>query len=819
MATERIDIIVSERGAKSVSRDIEGIGRAARSAQGSLQLLQRALGFLVTGAVARQLATLSDSFQNLQNRVNLFAKNQGEANKTVADLTGLALKTRTSLDAVATVYQRLALQSDRLGLSQERTIRITELLSKTIAIGGSNAAEASGALIQFAQAISGDFKAAGQEINSVLEQLPGLAEALARGLTQPGGKTLVAADIKRLAAEGALSADLVLRALESQGARIDAQFSKIAPTISSAFTNLTTGLTVFVGKLSETTEAGKGISKFVLDLANSLVTMANDTERLNTFVNVLKTTFELLIAVKVVPFVLGYARAMDIAVLSTLKFTRASAAGAFAGIAGFFRTATSGAGGVRLAFANVGASILSAGKVLLRFPLKNTFTLAAAAILLAVGALIKFKDEEIKIDGTTVQLRDVVVGAWNTITDSIGGAVSKLTEFLGLKGSLKNFGEFIKSQIGAALGGTAIGEAAKRAAADRQKKEAEAAAAASGAAGGAAGAPLPSPAGVGTELTNFIAEQNKLLQELRGELDPVAEATDKYNQQVETLKDLTQRQIITQAESNRLQGLAKEAFKQTLIGGLDPLVDAETEYERQLGSVDAALKARLISQEEANALLKVAQQDLQDTLLTNDRFLDSLKGGEAGIAAFHTALRDFASGVRTPFEQLQSGFNAVFGALQSSIDQFVETGKFSFKDFASSVLQDLQKIALKALLVQAITAGAGAAGFNVQALFGAAGGGGGGGVAAAIGGATKRQGGGPVAADQPFKVGESGTELFVPARRGRIVSNSELSGLGGRQQVVQNFTINTPDADSFRRSESQILKGASRNLRRAEIRR
>lgn len=758
MATERIEIVVSERGAKTVSRNVEDIGRAARSAQGSLQLLQRALGFLLTGAVVRQVVALSDSFQDLNNRVKLFANSQEEANKSVKGLVDLAINTRTRLGDVATIYQRLALQSGRLGLSQQKTLRITELLSKTIAISGSSAAEAGGALVQFAQALGGEFQSAGQEINSVLEQLPALAEALARGLSQPGGKQLVAQDIKKLAREGALTSDLVLKALESQGDRIDAQFSRIAPTISSAFTNITTALTVLVGKLFETSEAGKGIANFLLGMAKSMIEVANDATKLNAIINTLIVGFQILVGLKVASFVLSYARAMDAATVSTARFIATSASAAFTGIVGFFKGAATGAITFRTVLASLLTGIRAVGAALVRLAFSNIFTAAATAILLAVAALFKYRNATVQIDDTTVTMRDVVVGAWNLITEKIGGAVTKMKEFLGLgeNGIFKRLGDFFREGIGSALSGTALGDAAKKAAEARKAAEAK-----SSELKPDLNIPLPELPGVGTDLTNEIASLDSRLKDLRDTLDPVNSALQEYKQQQLEIKDLLDKGKVSQEEANRLYGLSDEK--------------------------------------------------LQNLLLTTDEFLDTLSGGPAVVAAFKTAFDDFAAGVQTPFDVLHSSFDAVFGGLEQTIDTFVETGKVSFKDFASSVLQDLQKILIKSLLVQAITSGV--KGLQSQGGFL-------GSLGSSISGAVgQRQAGGMVTQGQPFKVGESGTELFVPPSRGRIMSNSQMSGFGGGNQVVQNFTINTPDADSFRRSESQILRGANRNLRRAETRR
>ncbi|WP_373926602.1 tape measure protein, partial [Enterobacter hormaechei] len=81
-------------------------------------------------------------------------------------------------------------------------------------ISGSSAAAAEGALIQLGQAFaSGTLR--GEELNSVLEGAPALAQAIARGLNVPIGK------LRELGQAGQLSADQVVKALQNQAAAVD----------------------------------------------------------------------------------------------------------------------------------------------------------------------------------------------------------------------------------------------------------------------------------------------------------------------------------------------------------------------------------------------------------------------------------------------------------------------------------------------------------------------------------------------------------------------------------------------------------------------
>lgn len=71
MATERIQIVVSERGARTVRRDIEDIGTGALSAERGLTLLKRTLGSLGVGLALHELVQLADTYTNIQNRLKL----------------------------------------------------------------------------------------------------------------------------------------------------------------------------------------------------------------------------------------------------------------------------------------------------------------------------------------------------------------------------------------------------------------------------------------------------------------------------------------------------------------------------------------------------------------------------------------------------------------------------------------------------------------------------------------------------------------------------------------------------------------------------
>jgi len=114
-------------------------------------------------------------------------------------------------------------------------------------------------------------------------------------------------------------------------------------------------------------------------------------------------------------------------------------------------------------------------------------------------------------------------------------------------------------------------------------------------------------------------------------------------------------------------------------------------------------------------------------------------------------------------------FDAVTGAMNSAIDKFVETGKFSFGDFSRSVIMDLEKIALKAAVANVIGAS---------------------GLGSIFGGHAM---GGSIPAGQFGLVGEQGPELIKgPATV--LTNNATKDAMGGATHNTYN--INAVDAKS-----------------------
>jgi len=255
------------------------------------------------------------------------------------------------------------------------------------------------------------------------------------------------------------------------------------------------------------------------------------------------------------------------------------------------------------------------------------------------------------------------------------------------------------------------------------------------------------------------------------------------------------------------------------------LVAAEFERERQHGLEMLQIKASMAGmatnekrvQEAVNAVLDATSAKLQEisdkrekaagqgadsaTLNEYDRQASEVErlGGmyaeitrqmeEATIASqmtftfgWNKAFAQFSEDAQNYGAMAADMFGSLVSNMNTAIDNFVETGKLSFSNFAESVIQDIIKIQLKMqasqLLQMGIKFAIGA--FSAGTASGGVPGGDPGSYSTFASGGT---------ITGPSIVGENGPELFIPGRSGAIIPNNNLSDVMGGGGVTYNGTV------------------------------
>lgn len=267
-----IDAKNAERNARNLGNELDSIERkgdfATKSMDG-LSVATRQLAGYMAGLVTVSAAiSKMDAYTGLQNRLKLVTNNQTELNKATEDTFRIAQKTYSAWDSVLQVYQRFSDNARTLNLTMDDTARLTETVSKAVAISGASAQAADAALVQFGQALaSGTLR--GEELNSVMEQTPALAKAIAHGMGITVGQ------LRTVAAEGKITSQEIVKALNNVQKDVDAMFAKTDITVSQSLTLLSNEITKFVG------ESGKG-SGAAQVLSGSIQTLSGNLDTLTT---------------------------------------------------------------------------------------------------------------------------------------------------------------------------------------------------------------------------------------------------------------------------------------------------------------------------------------------------------------------------------------------------------------------------------------------------------------------------------------------------------------------------------------------------------
>ena len=293
MATQRISILVALDGAD------EGLKRAIASAERSLGELaasaktagdKAAAGLAQVKAgvsiISEQVATaktqllaflsinwavgklqeivqVGDAWNMMAARLKLATAGQREFTAAQTALFDIAQRIGVPIQETATLYGKLQQAVRMLGGEQQDALSITETISRALRISGASAIEAQSALLQFGQALAAGVLR-GEEFNSVVENSPRLAQALADGLNVPIGR------LRKMAEEGRLTADVVVKTLLTQKDKLAAEYAQMPATVTQSFERLRNAFGQAINRIDQATGLTANLAGALTWLAQNL---------------------------------------------------------------------------------------------------------------------------------------------------------------------------------------------------------------------------------------------------------------------------------------------------------------------------------------------------------------------------------------------------------------------------------------------------------------------------------------------------------------------------------------------------------------------
>ena len=251
--------------ASGATRALNGVQNQTNKLQNSFNGLRSAI--LASGVVlvGRQAVKTSANFEKLNVRLGLLTKSSADFAKSqqiAADAQkAFGLSAVEALEGVTDITARLA----PLGTSVEDIRTVFFGFNTAAKLAGASAIESSNAFRQLAQAL-GSGRLAGDEFRSVSEQVPTVLAPIAEEL----GVTI--GELKKLAAEGKLTSDVVLRALGrvgNEGSGFLKELLKNDPTqVFKNFSNATEDLSRAFG--DELRPAVENVTKLLTDFIVSV---------------------------------------------------------------------------------------------------------------------------------------------------------------------------------------------------------------------------------------------------------------------------------------------------------------------------------------------------------------------------------------------------------------------------------------------------------------------------------------------------------------------------------------------------------------------
>lgn len=213
-----------------------------------------ALAFLGVTLPLGNIIRMVDEWKVVNGQVALTTKNQQESLMVQKELYRMAIDTRQAYASTATLYASVARNSSELGKSAEDVLGFTEDVSRAMMIGGGSAASQQAALIQLGQAL-GSGVLRGDELNSIMEQAPRLAKAIAEGM----GTTI--GQLRVLGKEGKLTAIDVFDAIRKSSEKLKREMGKIPWTVNQAGVRVSNALGNLFSKLEKKTGVVSSIAK------------------------------------------------------------------------------------------------------------------------------------------------------------------------------------------------------------------------------------------------------------------------------------------------------------------------------------------------------------------------------------------------------------------------------------------------------------------------------------------------------------------------------------------------------------------------------
>lgn len=231
---------------EEVENQTRRTGGAAESMKSKFMHAAAAVGAALS---IKNIIGLADAMTQTEARLNLIT---GDLEKTAAlqdQIMASANRSRASYQSTADAVAKMGIMAKDAFNNTDELVAFTELINKQFTIAGASVAGQEAAMMQLTQAMaSGVLR--GEELNSIFDQAPTIIQTIADHLGVSVG------EIRAMAAEGQITAQVVKEAMLGSAKEINDQFNDMPYTFAQVWTMMQNILLEAFGPLIQVIGAG-----------------------------------------------------------------------------------------------------------------------------------------------------------------------------------------------------------------------------------------------------------------------------------------------------------------------------------------------------------------------------------------------------------------------------------------------------------------------------------------------------------------------------------------------------------------------------------
>jgi len=231
---------------RSFKRAFADMNKAVKGFSLGLGNLGQFVGGISLTAFVANIIRVGTASNQARRQITFLAEGYKELEEAQATVARVAAVTNQSQLAVEKSFGRVYSVLRPIGLELKQIEVIYVGFNNAARLAGASQQEATGALLQFKQALSVGY-AAGNDLNTILTQMSPLAEQIAKSYDKLNGTVgTTVGDLKKLGSQGKLTNDVLFEAAKTLAA-LDVPAPTTLQDISGAFENLSQNIAAAIG--------------------------------------------------------------------------------------------------------------------------------------------------------------------------------------------------------------------------------------------------------------------------------------------------------------------------------------------------------------------------------------------------------------------------------------------------------------------------------------------------------------------------------------------------------------------------------------------